>query len=257
MDQTSIAELNHYNHEFYSVHAKSFSKTRAYPWQGWNSLLPILQENYLASQIEYPKTAHKILDIGCGNGRFLQFFIEHFSKTHCEYAGVDLSETLLQVADAVPLPASFQKTLYKLDLVETLQSTTASTLKKSELNNYNLVAIFGVLHHIPTLELRKKMLSWAFAQIAPGGLLVMTFWQFALTNSTKKIPVQTDDFSENDHLLPWKSEEKQRYAHHFSEEEIAELIISLPQATVLSQFNADGKQKLNRYVILKKTSKGV
>lgn len=59
----------------------------------------------------------------------------------------------------------------------------------------------------------------------------------------------------NDYFLGWKNEPgNYRYCHHFSNEEIDQIIAVLaPHATVVESFSADGKPgNLNRYVVFKR-----
>lgn len=64
-----------------------------------------------------------------------------------------------------------------------------------------------------------------------------------------------DDLEAGDYLLGWKNRPGQyRYCHHFSDEEIDQLVASLvPYATLVESFSADGKTgNLNRYVVLRR-----
>lgn len=59
----------------------------------------------------------------------------------------------------------------------------------------------------------------------------------------------------NDYFLGWKNEPGDyRYCHHFSNEEIDQIIAALaPHATAVESFSADGKPgNLNRYVVFKR-----
>lgn len=59
----------------------------------------------------------------------------------------------------------------------------------------------------------------------------------------------------NDYFLGWKNEPgNYRYCHHFSGEEIDQIIAALaPHATLVESFSADGKPgNLNRYLVFKK-----
>lgn len=59
----------------------------------------------------------------------------------------------------------------------------------------------------------------------------------------------------NDYFLGWKNEPgNYRYCHHFSNEEIDQIIAALaPHATAVESFSADGKPgNLNRYVVFKR-----
>ena len=64
MKQATILQLNDLNQHFYKVTAEEFSKTRSFYWKGWGELIEPLKE------IGKNHPQLKVLDIGCGNGRF-------------------------------------------------------------------------------------------------------------------------------------------------------------------------------------------
>lgn len=72
----------------------------------------------------------------------------------------------------------------------------------------------------------------------------------------RKSPVlDPSSLEPNDYFLGWKNEPSNyRYCHHFSNEEIDQIITALaPHATVVESFSADGKPgNLNRYVVFKR-----
>ena len=43
---------------------------------------------------------------------------------------------------------------------------------------YDLVALFGVLHHVPGAETRRALLRSLAERVAPGGLLAFACWRF-------------------------------------------------------------------------------
>lgn len=59
----------------------------------------------------------------------------------------------------------------------------------------------------------------------------------------------------NDYFLGWKNEPgNYRYCHHFSDDEIDQIIVALaPHATLVESFSSDGKPgNLNRYLVFKR-----
>ena len=81
-----ILELNK---KFYQSVAYSFSETRQTPWKGWGKVVEIINDVLKNEKI-------KILDLGCGNGRFLEYIKKSFSNY--EYVGMDENEDLLKEA---------------------------------------------------------------------------------------------------------------------------------------------------------------
>jgi SAM-dependent methyltransferase len=62
MKDETLRALNTINRVFYRDSAPSFDATRDAPWPGWQPLLPLLQG--------LEGDPARILDLGCGNGRF-------------------------------------------------------------------------------------------------------------------------------------------------------------------------------------------
>ena len=89
MKDETLRTLNAINRAFYRDSAPSFDATRDAPWPGWKPLLPLLK-----LQEDAPL---RILDLGCGNGRFSHFLSRELS-TPFDYTGLDASDPLLQLA---------------------------------------------------------------------------------------------------------------------------------------------------------------
>jgi SAM-dependent methyltransferase len=77
-----IKEINQLNKEFYEIHNESFDKSRKDNyWEGFLNTL------------KYLNNESKVLDLGCGNARFLNFLLENKLKPN--YLGVDNSEEFI------------------------------------------------------------------------------------------------------------------------------------------------------------------
>ncbi|MDZ4229466.1 MAG: class I SAM-dependent methyltransferase, partial [Patescibacteria group bacterium] len=74
------------NRRFYLKTQQYFNRSRQSPWPGWQKLLPYLQGQTL-----------KVLDLGCGNGRFGIWLASHYS---IDYVGLDENQYLLDRAAA-------------------------------------------------------------------------------------------------------------------------------------------------------------
>ena len=65
MKPETVHALHAVDRRFYTERAEEFSGTRERPWKGWTGMLariePLLPEE------------PRVLDIGCGNGRFARF----------------------------------------------------------------------------------------------------------------------------------------------------------------------------------------
>lgn len=66
-------QILYLNKKFYQSVAKDFSISRQKDWNGWDRAVQIAK-NHLKEPLR--KKGPKILDLGCGNGRFLKFMIK-------------------------------------------------------------------------------------------------------------------------------------------------------------------------------------
>jgi|SRR5579859_364086 len=237
MTSQTIHRLNQLNQRFYEQVATDFSQTREQPWNGWQQLVPLLQQ----------KQPQNILDVGCGNGRFAEFLQQHLSDF--QYHGIDNNEKLLRIAKSHLPNANFSQ----IDIVESLSE---SSLNKKIAEKYNLITFFGVLHHIPSFELRKKLLEFARQHITQNGLVIFTTWQFDCSPKLLKRQIDPttlhfsrEDLEPNDYFLTWeRGAHAIRYCHLINAEEQKKLIEGWH---LVQEFEADGETtNLNHYVIL-------
>lgn len=210
--------------DLYSIHAKEFSDTRQSPWKGWTVLLDEVKDKEL-----------RVLDLGCGNGRFLKFLLD--SNTNIsDYMGVDSSNELLEIAEA-------NYPQYKFNLID-LENLNWN-IKLTE--KYNLIVAFGLMHHIHTLEQRRNLYKKAKELLEPGGIFCITFWQFLKSNKLVQRSKQLEN--ENDYELAFGSNGATRFVHNTTLEEISELEKDLG-FTLRKEYYSDGKEgNLNLYRI--------
>jgi SAM-dependent methyltransferase len=247
MDERTVHSLNAINRSFYSETADVFDASRSEPWPGWTRLLPLLEQRRATG-------AFQVLDVGCGNGRFGAFLADRLVPGELRYTGIDSSEPLLARARARALPCAAVE-LVCVDLVEAREPLPAGP--------YSLIALFGVLHHIPGLARRRALLRSLGERLTPGGLLVLTCWQFEAFsrfrdklipwqdyNRTARDPIDVDQLEPGDHLLPWgDSDPAVRYCNFTSEDEMRQLLSNL-SFDLVSSYAADGREgNLNRYFI--------
>ena len=154
--------LNRINQRFYTAIADDFSATRRDPWPGWSRAVRHLRCG--------EGVAPRVLDLGCGNGRFANFLEAEWGP-HYHYLGIDSSEGLLGHARTAlsGIPR------VEFDLLDFLPDT--GTLELPE-GHFDLVALFGVLHHVPGFEMRRALLRALADLLTPGGTLIIAAWQF-------------------------------------------------------------------------------
>ncbi len=212
-------DLNKLNEKFYLKTQEYFNTSRQFYWEGWEKLLPYLQD--------LQGETLKVLDLGCGNGRFGKWLAEH--KT-IDYTGIDNNQYLLDRArESLP-----QAKLINQDILKPW------TIK----DKFDLVAILSVMHHLPKIN-RAPLLKCAAARLAPNGILFLSFWEFNRSQESKIVK----DLGGNDYILDWHlGVHAKRYCHLYTQKEINELIKPL-KLKLLANFSADTS---NRYLILLK-----
>lgn len=239
MDRATRSALGDLNRRFYDATAQAFAATRGAPWAGWERVLGALPA---ADPL-------RVLDLGCGNGRFARFVAERGFAL--DYVGIDASEPLLAIARQACADLE-RATFAEADLVE---ADPEAVLPEGP---FDAVVLFGLLHHVPGAAQRDALLRAALRRVAPGGLLAATFWQFGAQARfrDKTIPwsvapqVDPERLEPGDLLLPWgQGEGPPRYCHFADADEVADVAQRLP-APCEAVFDADGKtDDLNRYVL--------
>jgi SAM-dependent methyltransferase len=229
------------NRQFYDEHGRDFSQTRERLQPGVRHLLEALHDD------------ETILDLGCGNGELARSLSRGGHRG--AYIGLDFSPSLLKEAgrEAFAFPVTFNQ----VDLAELSQVADHYSLIP---NHYSLVTAFAVLHHIPTFELRLKLIREIHDLLSSGGHFMHSNWQFLSSPRLKSriqpwsmLDLTAQDVDANDYLLDWKRGGKGlRYVHHFDEAELAELARA-GQFDILETFYSDGENKrLGLYQIWRK-----
>jgi len=256
MKQATRDRLNALNERFYSEQAAAFSATRDRPWPGFARALQ-LTADALQARPARVAVALRVLDVGCGNGRLIGPLRERFGGRF-EYTGIDASDALLAIARRryEAAPARFAHA----DFV-----TTAPEQALPE-GPFDLVALFGVLHHVPDEAQRRALIEVTAARLAPGGVLAFTLWRFDESarfarrrlngverrEVARELAFDATELEAGDQLLRWGDGERRlRYCHFCDEAEIDRLIAAAALAPV-ARFRSDGEgDRLNDYVLLR------
>lgn len=238
MEASVVETLHKLNSDFYDTVVASFDLSRAYPWKGWGKI---------ALRLKSSGKRQKVLDLGCGNGRFIKFLQQ--KSLNVEYTGIDRSKGLISLAK------------------ERYEGRGVSFVEMDFLNEklpwrgeYDLVVSFGVFHHLPGEASRVKLLKEIYKVLRSGGEFIVTFWRFANDLSIKskvydweEINIEPKDVDENDYLLGWSGEKGvYRYCHHYTPSEAVKLMEKVG-FRVVTRYVSDGKSgDLNLYLICKK-----
>jgi SAM-dependent methyltransferase len=253
MDEKTVRALNAINRCFYRDAAAEFSATRRDPWPGWERLPPLIREHL-------PGRDLRVLDVGCGNGRFGAFLARALPATRSSlrYCGIDASAPLLSELRARRLP--FAEVEARLaDVVETPIEEALGARR------FSLIAVFGVLHHVASERRRRRLLRSLAGRLEPGGLLALAIWRFEASrrfrgrsrrweefNATASESIDLTQLEPGDCLLPWgEGGSDVRYCH-FADEEEAGRLVRAASLGVVANYTADGReQNLNRYFVLR------
>lgn len=231
MNSATIERLNQINREFYRTTAAHFDESRKQPWPGWEILLP------------YLKTPLSVLDVGCGNGRFGLFLAQKLGEA-ITYTGIDSNPALLESAHE-----SLSAINARLEIRDVVENPP-------DAGEFELVALFGVLHHIPGSEQRRNLMRILAQRVAPGGWLAFAVWRFYDYERFREriVPWPVDIQVElHDYLLDWRrGSHALRYCHYINETEHTDLIAATGLTEIVT-YRADGRTNdMNRYTLLRR-----
>lgn len=246
MNLETIGALKAINRRFYETLAEDFNATRLKPWVGWKRVEELVERRIGKSK------RLKVLDLGCGNGRFGRYL--HDKGYRLEYVGVDGNERLLNLA---------RKSLGEVAQVSLIRSEVEAVGGLVERGSCEVVVAMGLVHHLPSGRARMGLMKKAALMVKPGGMLVVSLWQFMADKRQKKKVVAWNDtrksgfgideseLEEGDWLLSWQNKEGLvRYCHQVTKKEEG-LLVRASGLRLMEVFKADGKEGgLNRYLVL-------
>jgi tRNA (uracil-5-)-methyltransferase TRM9 len=206
MDLQKAYRILEENKKTYNEVAKEFYQTR-------RKFSPELEE--LKS---YIKDGEKILDLGCGTGRLYEIF----KDKNIDYAGIDFSENLIQIA--------------KEKYGNHFQVADILILPFSD-NYFDSVWSIAVLHHIPSDELRRRVLTEIKRILKPNGRVIITCWKI-------------NSFFCKDIFIPFQG--KKRYYHIFTRRELRRLFEKSGFKVEELKFLKRGNKKTNILIFAKK-----
>ena len=248
-NRMEIEELCNLNERFYAENAKTFSDSRQSPWPGWKRVC----EGHIARNAG--KIGH-VIDVACGNMRFEKYLENKFGDSSFDAVGLDS-------CDALGSDRSTSQ-FVKCDVVRNVMEYGKL---RDRVEDYlaDLTVCFGFMHHVPTVDLRRKVLGALVDATRPGQTIAVSFWRFAsMPKLLEKANQDTREalvlypgivLQENDYLLGWnKLEGVYRYCHSFEGDELGRLVDSVVDcAELVDDFESDGRNNaLNRYLVFKK-----
>ncbi|XP_017078692.1 alkylated DNA repair protein alkB homolog 8 [Drosophila eugracilis] len=248
-------------HEVYDKIADHFSETRHTPWPQVAEFL----DSFDAQSV--------VLDIGCGNGKYLG------CNTNLLAIGCDRAQGLLSVGRRKG------QNVFRCDCLNV-------PVRSSSIDGCISIA---VIHHLATTERRLVALMEMARVLRPGGRALVYVWAKDQRKNDKKsaylrqnkavnkertteqqqrqkqhqeleqqlpnntpLPVHTNrtEFQQQDVLVPWKTKDEHnttylRYYHVFEEEELENLVSQLSEVQLIKSYYDQG----NHCVIFEKISK--
>ena len=213
----------------YEEIASSFDQTRK------KGIWPELEK--LAKEVE---NGDKILDVGCGNGRLGEEL-----KRDVDYLGVDSSSNLIDIAKK---KYKYNKN-YKFHVLDIFE---LDKLKEK----YDYIFLVAVIQHIPSKELRVKVLNKIKSTLKENGEIIISVWNLVDNKKYKKQLKKSKylnflkGLDQRDLLFYWKNSQGEklslRYYHAFTAKELKKLFAKCDLK--LKSFK---KTKDNFYIVLK------
>ncbi len=209
MKESTAKQLLKSVKDSYNQIANEFSDTRNYSWEEFKYLKPYLFENA------------EIVDLGCGNGRLIEFLNSYYLGQPYRYIGIDNSEGLLRNAQKkFPKQVFLPGDQLDIPLAE---------------NQADLIFNIAAFHHIPSKQLREEALEQMHKVLKPGGKIIITVWmlfqkKYWLANlkAWLKFLYTFGAYSPTDLMIDWKNGNKQvlakRYYHSLLPSELKNLI---------------------------------
>jgi ubiquinone/menaquinone biosynthesis C-methylase UbiE len=134
----------------YDKFAKDFSSTRNYAWNEFDIVKPKIWKG------------DRVLDLGCGNGRFRQFLGTDLVAKGA-YFGLDISEKLLSIARKTYPDDHF----FIGDFGQNLPFGA---------ENFEVIVAIASFHHLTNKKAQNKFLSECRRVLKPNGKIFITTW---------------------------------------------------------------------------------
>jgi len=263
MELTTAQRLADLNRRFYEQHAEAFADAR-----------PRLHPGVKRVLASIPPGA-RVLELGCGDGKVGRWLAANANVA--SYLGMDSSAEMLERARRTPTPdprlravgkfsdgrgeSSPSFSLHPLSFILT-DLTSPDWPRALPSHPLDWILAFAVFHHLPGFDARTRILRILAGHLAPGGMFVMSNWQFTRSERLKRriVPWATLNLDETevepgDYLLSWErgGQRGLRYVHVLDEAE-ARRMAEAAGLAVIEVFRSDGVTgDLSDYVQMRKS----
>jgi tRNA (uracil-5-)-methyltransferase TRM9 len=212
VDRETIEKLLVLNREFYAAFAQPFADSRSLSDPALTSILPHIPQHA------------RLLDVGCGNGR-LACLLDR-ERPGAVYIGIDAVPELIEVARAQA--ADLENIASQFHVADITQSDWSLVIGSSAID---VIVCLAVLHHIPGFDLRARILREMVGLLAPGGIVILSTWQFLDSDRLRRkivdwaeVGLAEEVLEQGDYLLDWKRGGRGlRYCHLVDETEVERL----------------------------------
>lgn len=186
----------------YSAIAEQFSKTRQYAWDDFSLFLPYLRDN------------SSILDVGCGNGRLLDFF--HANHCAISYTGVDVATPFLQIAQETHPDFHF------------VHGSLPGPLPFPD-QSFDISFAIAVFHHIPK-PFQLASARELFRVTRNSGRIFVSVWnlfqkrfRWHRFRAFSRSIYTFSAYGFRDLFIPWSDSGVQRYCYAFRPQELRDI----------------------------------
>jgi SAM-dependent methyltransferase len=220
------------NQVFYARFAAPFADSRSSPQPGFYRLLKYL-----------PISCDRVLDVGCGNGRFGRFLkSEHLSFN---YTGIDFTSDLLLLAKEQVQGDFYQRDISRSGFLEGI-------------GKFDLIVCLATMQHIPGRSERIDLLREMKLHLAKNGRIFLANWQFLDSHRQRQkicdwadVNLSEADLEPGDYLLSWQRDGSGfRYVCAIDAKETTYLAKAAGMREAI-QFRSDGREGyLNLYTVL-------
>ncbi|MDD5197879.1 MAG: methyltransferase domain-containing protein [Candidatus Gracilibacteria bacterium] len=201
----------------YDAFASTFSESRKnLRWGEIEYFVEYMKKNFSGEKIS-------ILDVGCGNGRFLETL--ETSELPYLYLGIDASVGMINEAKKLHPEQSFQ--VLDMNRLEAL----------SDNEKYQFIVFIASFHHLHTKQERKEVLEKTKKLLSPGGVIMVTNWNLLgeeLFSKYQESYKGNGDFS-------IKIGAYERYYHGFTLEELDSLFLESGYKVLENRIFESGK----------------
>ena len=174
--------------DVYNTIAKEFDTTRYRPWTCVEEFLDNIPKNSI------------IGDIGCGNGKNMLY------KKDCLNYGCDFSEGLVNIC--------LEKNLNVVcgDILDIPYKT----------DSFDYTICIAVIHHLSTVEKRKKAIEELERVTKKGGKILVLVWAFEQEKDSRR------KFTTQENFVDWRDKQQnllgKRYYYVFQKNELESLV---------------------------------